>query len=165
MLIKEPCLTHAITEKMKLEKIGLLLVVLMMSLVSIGCDSNDEEDEFEGILGIWQQVENDPDTDVFVNVTREQIVVAASSSLISTVACSTLDIVDYNPDTGVMNVTDSDGDPGVANVRVSGDGVIVDGDTYMRGNSFPTCTVNLSTHELNDKLELDILPGIVSELQ
>ncbi len=159
------CFINAFIGKMKLEKIGLLMLVLLMSLVSIGCDSNDDEDPFDAILGIWQQVESDPDVDVFVNVSRDQLVVAASSSIISTVACSTLEIVDYDPDTGVMNVIDSDGDPGVANVRVSGDNVIVDGDTYERGDSFPTCTVNVSIHSLNDTLELDLLSGVVNDLQ
>lgn len=128
---------------MKLEKIGLLMLVLIMSLVSIGCDSNEEEDAFEAIVGDWMQVESDPDIDVFARVTREEVVIAASSTLLGTVACATLQINDYNPDTGVMNVTDSDGDPGTVSVRTSGEGVIVDGDTYVRSNSFPTCTVNL----------------------
>ena len=110
---------------MKLEKFGLMLLVLMMSFVSIGCDSNDDEDEFDGILGDWMQVESDPDIDVFVKVTRDEITIAASSTILSTVACSRLQINDYNPDTGVMNVTDSDGDPGTASVRASGDGVVV----------------------------------------
>lgn len=149
---------------MKLVKIGLLMLVVSMSLTGLGCDSNDEEDPFEAILGNWMQVESDPDVDVFVNVTREQLVIAATSTIITTVACSTLDIVDYDPETGVMNVTDSDGDPEATTVRVSGDNTIVDGDTYVRSDSFPTCTVNLSIDSLNDTFERNILPGIGSNL-
>lgn len=150
---------------MKLEKIGLLILVLTMSLVTIGCDSNDEEDEFEAILGDWMQVESDPDIDVFARVTRDELIIAASSSILSTVACSTLEIDDYNADTGLMNVTDSDGDAGTASVRANGDDVIVDGDTYVRSNSFPICTVNLSIHSFNDTLERNIIPEVTGDLR
>ena len=111
------------------------------------------------------QVESDPDIDVFIRVMREQLIVAASSASLGTVPCSTLDIDDYNADTGVMNVTDSDGDAGTASVRVSGDGVIIDGDTYVRSNSFPTCTINLSILSFNDTLTRNMISGIGNEQQ
>ena len=145
---------------MKLEKFSLLLLAFVFSIVSIGCDSNDDEDPLEAFLGDWMQVESDPDTDVFVRVTQDELTVAASSTLISTVACSILQIDDYNPDTGVLSVTDSDGDPGTASIRASGDNVIVDGDTYMRSNSFPTCTVVLSIQPFRDTLERSLIPGV-----
>ena len=129
-------------------------LILLLALNLVGCDSNSEEEPspLQAILGFWKQVENDPDVDLFVRINEETVVVAATSTLIDTVACSALQVNAYNPETGVMDVTESDGTMSTSSVMLNGSNLIVDGDTYERTDSFPTCTVSLQVGSLEEAL-------------
>lgn len=148
---------------MKTNKFHFLIIALFISLVSFGCDSNEDDDALGDILGDWQQVESDPEVDLFLRITRDEVIVAGSSTIIATVACTTLGIDDYDADSGVMDVTEGDGTASTSSVRLTGDMLIVDSDTYNRSSSFPTCTVNLSNVEFEDALDSKNLLELVPE--
>ena len=117
------------------------IFTLMISFVGIGCDSNDDDGNDIDVLGDWQQVENDPDADLFIRLTQNEITIAATSPVLGNVAvCTLLEVDNIDVENGRITGTDEVGDPYVSMVTRSGDTLIVDGDTYERTDDFPTCT-------------------------
>lgn len=131
---------------MKLNKNLILTFIfaLVISVVGVGCDSNDSDGDDIDFLGDWQQVENDPDTDFFVRLTQNEIIIAATSPILGDLAvCTVLSVDDIDAENGRISGTDDDGDPYVSSVIRNGDQLVVDGDTYERTNDFPTCTTTI----------------------
>lgn len=120
-----------------------LFFALALSVVSIGCDSNDEEDPID-FLGDWQQVEEDPEADAFVRITESQVIVAAVATALPDLAvCIVIDVDDINVENGRITGTDNDGDPISSSVSLSGNTLTIDGDTYQRTTNFPSCTTTI----------------------
>ena len=120
-----------------------LFFALALSVVSIGCDSNDDEDPID-FLGDWQQVEDDPEADVFVRITRSEVIVAAIATALPNLAvCTVIEVDDINAENGRITGTDSDGEPIVSTVSLSGNTLTIDGDTFQRTTNFPTCTTTI----------------------
>ena len=129
---------------MKVNKNIALLLILLVSIVSVGCDSGGDDDDIGGILGDWQQVENDPDIDAFVRISNSEIVVAATSPSIPGIAvCSVFEISDYDSSTDRISIVDSEGVEDSSSISRDGDRLIVDGDAYERTGDFPTCTTTI----------------------
>ena len=129
---------------MKLSKNIALLLVLLVSVVSVGCDSNDDDGDLGGILGDWQQVENDPDIDAFVRISTSEVVVAATSSDQPGIGvCSVFEVGEYDSNLERISIVDSEGTEEASSIRRDGDRLIIDGDTYERTGDFPTCTITI----------------------
>ena len=122
-----------------------ILLALSVSLVSVGCDSNDDDgDDFGDLIGDWQQVESDPDADLFLRIEQDRITVAATSPLLPDLGfCTSVDVNDFDIDNGTIRGTDTDGDAILSTFSVDGNELTLDGDTYVRTNDFPTCSTNV----------------------
>jgi len=122
----------------------ILFFALGLSVVSIGCDSNDDDDDPIDFLGDWQQVEEDPDTDSFVRITESQVIVAAINTGLPDIAvCLVIEVDDINVENGRITGTDGDGDPISSSVSLNGNTLTIDGDMYQRTTNFPTCTTTI----------------------
>ena len=130
---------------MKLSKNIALLLVLLVSVVSMGCDSNDNDGgDLGDIIGDWQQVENDPEIDAFVRISTSEVVVAATSSDLPGIAvCSVFDVGGYDSNLERISIVDSDGVEEASSIRRDGDRLIIDGDAYERTGDFPACTATI----------------------
>lgn len=58
-----------------MNKLRLLPALLLLStLAVVGCDSNDDEDDYSAILGRWEARGDVNDSDVYLNISDDEIV-------------------------------------------------------------------------------------------
>ena len=143
--LQELIFAHKYMTIMKFKK-NLILAftfALLISFVGAGCDSNDSDSDID-FLGDWQQVENDPDADLFIRLTEREVIIAGTSPVLGDLAvCTVLAVDDIDAENGRITGADSDGDPFISTVTRNGDQLVVDGDTYERTNDFPTCATTI----------------------
>lgn len=120
------------------------LFVFAISLVSVGCDSNDDDGgDLDSFLGDWQQVEDDPEADLFLRVEQNAVTVAGvSTELPGFAICTVLTVDEFDINNGVIT-GEEDGEAFQSTISLNGNQLVVDGDTYSRTSDFPTCTATL----------------------
>jgi hypothetical protein len=103
----------------------------------VGCDS-EEEDALGGITGDWERLEEGQGIEYYLRITENRLALSLESSFGD--VCSSVEIVEYNADTGVLTIEDPD-DPGETNevtVRRDGDDLLFDGDRFEQSDAFPS---------------------------
>jgi hypothetical protein len=59
-----------------MHKLHLLLLFFALSTVAfVGCDSNDDEDDYSAVLGRWEALGDPVEEDAYLNVTDEALIV------------------------------------------------------------------------------------------
>lgn len=52
----------------------LLLFFALSAVAFVGCDSNDDENDYSDILGRWEALDSDVEEDIYLNITDDEIV-------------------------------------------------------------------------------------------
>ena len=121
------------------------LLILIVSLVGVGCDSDSNDaGDLGDFLGDWQQVEDDPEADLFIRVEENQLTVAGTSPEIPGFAiCTVVTVGEFDIEDGRVTGVDGDGEAYQSSISRNGDELTIDGDTFIRTNDFPTCNATL----------------------
>ena len=110
-------------------KLNLLLLFLALGAVAfVGCDSADEGDDYDAILGRWEALGDPSEPDVYLNISDDEIVAHYFDDEEGTdAACytrETFDVVDRDGDEWTLRY--EDGETEVVLLRRDGDELVTE---------------------------------------